>query len=430
MANKIVTLPNGQRAALVPRSQLRRTGAVLTARLPTFLSAVASTIPMPPKVLDFSKERTITFPIDGNNQYGDCYYTACAHAVQAATGNKIGGMPVQFNVAKLVARYKVLSGGDNGLSDQQIFPEWKRGIIGPNGPYKILAEFTVDPKDHETIALLMWIGCGCLVTLALADSWYQNAAPGATWDKATPDQNNGHAIYSSGRNTDGSWNVETWGMSPPIKLTQAGLESCDPEVIAYISPDMFDAKGYAPCGLHYTEITPIIFAVVGINLPPSPYPAPTPPQPALVNNSQMAGNYVIPTTLPVGAVFQASVGFRNAGATTWTASTGYRLGANPSDNSLWGPISGGLAAGESVAPGSLKSFSFPIVAPSLPGNYPLSLQMVHDNQDVTGKEWFGEISNATILVTASPVPPPSPGPTAPATIVAMDSTGKELWRKQ
>lgn len=424
MANKIVTLPNGQRVALVPRSQLRRTGAVLTARLPTFLSAVMSSIPTPPKVLDFSKGRAIKFPIDGNDQWGDCYYTACAHAVQAATGNKTGGTPVQFNVAKLVARYKVLSGGDYGLSDQQIFPEWKGGIIGPNGPYKILAEFTVDPKDHETIALLMWIGCGCLITLALADSWYQNAAPGYTWDAATPDEANGHAIYSSGRNADGSWNVETWGMDPPIRLTQAGLESCDPEVIAYISPDMFDAKGYAPCGLHYIEIKPIIFAVAGINLPPSPYPAPAP---TLVNNAQAVGSDTIPT-LTVNQTFQHAASFRNTGTTTWTNTTGYRLGASPADKSVFGPISGRLAIDEAVAPGALRNFSFPIVAPAVPGTYTLALRMVHDAADATGPGWFGDIANATVNVTASPLPPPTPGPTAPASVAGFDASGAELWR--
>ncbi len=268
----------GQSICLVPRDQLRRRSNGKTFGMPWHLRGILGQLPTPPA--SFSWSRGLTYPIFGNDQYGDCYYAAVAHASQTYTGN--AGAECSFNLAALVARYKVLSGGDNGLGDMQIMPEWKAGIVGPNGPRKILAEMTVNPADDASTALAMWVFCGLILTVALPDTWVANPKPGDTWDKGTPDQNNGHAIILTGKQGNGTYELQTWGFSPPINLTPAGLKSADPELIVAFSLDMFNAAGVAPCGLTYAQCATVWQMCGGGSLPPSPFPAPPGPAPVPV----------------------------------------------------------------------------------------------------------------------------------------------------
>ncbi len=278
MANKLVHIPHlGHSICLVPREQLRRRTNGKTFSMPWHLRGIVTQLPTPPVPFSWSKGNILSYPIFGNDRYGICYMAACGHGSQTFTGN--AGMECTFDVNAMIARYLKLSGGDNGLGDMQMMPEWKSGIIGPNGPRKILAEMTVNPADDASTALAMWVFCGLIFTAALPDTWVANPMPGNTWDAGRPDENNGHAMFLTGKQANGTYELQTWGFNPPINLTPAGLKSADPELIVAFSLDMFNAAGVAPCGLTYAQCATIWQQCGGGSLPPSPFPAPPGPVP-------------------------------------------------------------------------------------------------------------------------------------------------------
>jgi len=78
----------------------------------------------------------------------------------------------------------------------------------------------------------------------------------------------------------------------------------------------------------------------------------------------------IPSTMTAGRNYSVTVAMKNIGTTTWTSSGGYRLNSRGSyDNTTWVTNRVPLAAGESVAPGQTKTFSFTMTAPATPTTY-------------------------------------------------------------
>lgn len=272
-----IDVPGIGPVVLVDREQLRFKLHGRQFSAPLHLKSFAAPAP-PPPVFEWTKGGKIKLPILGNDQYGDCYYAAPCHMSQVWTGS-IGDEAV-FDRAAVVARYLKVSGGDNGLGDEQVYPEWKNGIVGPNGPHKILDEMTVNPSDSGAIDLAMYRFGGLLFTFSLPGSWRDKAAPGATWDSGGSRSVGGHAVTLSGKNAKGGWDLNTWGIQPPVNLTHAGMMSVDPEVIVAFSLEWYDPKtGMSPAGFHYTDDALLWTAMGGKQLPPSPFAPPAPPVP-------------------------------------------------------------------------------------------------------------------------------------------------------
>ena len=102
----------------------------------------------------------------------------------------------------------------------------------------------------------------------------------------------------------------------------------------------------------------------------------------------------VPSTMLAGETQTVSVTMLNSGGTTWTKSSGYKLGTqNPQDNTTWtGSTRVLLAAGDSIAPGQSKTFTFDITAPSSPGNYDFQWKMLRE-----GVDWFGAKSQNVVI---------------------------------
>jgi len=263
----IVNIPGVGDVVLVDREQLRFTTHGRQASIPRHLRAMLANIPPNPAVFDWSKGETIKFPTLGNDRYGDCYLVDILHWIQAMTGNATGTQS-QFDLQAVIQKYLQMSPGDNGLDDGQIFPAWKSGLFG----HKILDEMTINPADTATMALCMWGWCGLSWTCALPKGWANNARPGATWGPNSGPPVGGHAMYQSGCNFKGGYDARTWGISPPINVTHAGLMSADPEVVVAFSLDMFNVNGVAPCGASYDQLAALWVQLGGKHLPPNPFP--------------------------------------------------------------------------------------------------------------------------------------------------------------
>lgn len=272
-ATTSVDVPGVGKVVLVNREQLRFKSHTRMAKAPAG-DALAAT-PTPPSTFDWAKGESLKFPILGNDRYGDCYYAAVGHASQTYTGNS--GAECQFDVNLLTRRYLRIAGGDNGLDDQTIMPEWKRGIVGPDGPHKIVDEMTVSVDDEKAQQFASWAFGGLIWTCSLPSGWANNAKPGAVWDAGQGRSVGGHAMFLTGKQPNGNWDVRTWGISPPVQLTPRGLRSADSELIVAFSMDQFKTNGRSAfTGLHYKQQAALWRTMGGKDLPPSPFPDPEP----------------------------------------------------------------------------------------------------------------------------------------------------------
>ena len=104
-----------------------------------------------------------------------------------------------------------------------------------------------------------------------------------------------------------------------------------------------------------------------------------------------------PSSMAAGQTYSVSVTMKNTGTTTWTAAASYKLGSqNPQDNGTWGNGRQILAAGDSIASGQSKTFTFNVVAPATPGTYNFQWQMLQEYV-----QWFGDKTpNVAVTVTS------------------------------
>jgi hypothetical protein len=231
--------------------------------------AVPAGWPTPALPIDYAK--SLAFPMYGNDRLGDCMYAAAAHGDNTFTGNN--GVESTFDESVLERDYEQLSGGDNGLDEGTLIDGWKAGIAGVKDAV-ILDALDIDTTDPATMRAAIYLFGGVLFMLDVPDPWCETAN-GDFWDvPARADQNNGHGTFINGVDAVGNYHLLTWGGYR--KLTPAGLNACDPSGFVVFSLRWFNGQGYAPNGLHYTQLAAMWTAAGGKPLPASPFPGPTP----------------------------------------------------------------------------------------------------------------------------------------------------------
>jgi len=104
----------------------------------------------------------------------------------------------------------------------------------------------------------------------------------------------------------------------------------------------------------------------------------------------------VPSLMIAGQSYPVSVTMQNAGTSTWTAATNYKLGSQlPQDNVLFG--TNRVAVTSSVSPGTNAAFSFTAVAPAATGLYNFQWMMVQDG----GAGFFGYTTPSTGITVTS-----------------------------
>ena len=167
-------------------------------------------LPDPPPSVDWATNVS-NWPMDGNNQYGDCTMAAAAHMIQswnAQTGEK-NSMPSEQQV---VQEYLKLSGGkDSGLVETNVLKAWHRAGLWGNhvvgyAPVNVHALTTI----KQAIALFGGIYAGIQVP-ANAQQQFEGGKP---WTLAPDWQQQpivgGHAIPLLGYDADWLYAI-TWG---------------------------------------------------------------------------------------------------------------------------------------------------------------------------------------------------------------------------
>ena len=275
----------GCNVVLVPRRSLRGTRAK---RYASVHRESAAAIPPTPASCDWTKNRTLQFPIQGNDREGDCFEAAEAHFIGAVTGNV--GKEIVYTADQVLQVYHDITGpGDNGTSSDQIFPYMEQTGY-PNGQ-KIIDYMDVPPADAASVQAAIYFFGGVTLTIGIPDAWL-NASPqqGSIWDAGpgvTADDANGHAIYLPGYG--GLWpqgyGLETWGFD--LTITPAGVAAADAEIFAVWTDSWFDPSTHkAPNGYTRDQLAWVWQAmggkpIPGANpIPPTPNPTPTPIPPS------------------------------------------------------------------------------------------------------------------------------------------------------
>jgi hypothetical protein len=242
-------------------------------------------LPAPKLPIDWAKN--FSFPIDGNDIYGDCMLAAAEHADNTFTANN--GAESNFSESLTVSYYLSLSGGNNGLNDGQIIGAWQKGLPGiPEA--KILEALDIDTTDAALVQSAIYLFGGVFFTLNIPDNWYNNFTTGGVWDApAKADTNNGHGVWWNGVNAQGQYHLQTWGTYGWI--TPAGVADCDPGGFVVFSLRWFDKNGKAPNGYTYDQLAALWQQMGGSKLPAWPA-APSGAGQLLPGQGLLAGNSI------------------------------------------------------------------------------------------------------------------------------------------
>lgn len=262
------------------------------------LRTPATTLPV-----DSTGKQTVSIPMDGNDQYGDCGYAMSAHIFNILTygQGKAGFTEVTVNEQALVQQYLKVEGGDNGCDEDD--------LVGTNGVLMtgLAGDPTLTVVDHldfdvTDVALTQYL-IDQFYTVQMAwsvpDNFINNFATGTVWaNPGIPDPNNGHYTTLADVRADGYYGLDTWGTY--CWVSPAFVASVQPQCFVALSARQFDEQGYDSKGRHVTQQAAIwvnlggnakIAQALVASFPggptptplPTPTPAPKPTEPSWVN---------------------------------------------------------------------------------------------------------------------------------------------------
>lgn len=208
-------------------------------------------LPSPPESENYGA-KVGTWPMYGNDKYGDCTCAAAGHMIQNWSAN--AGKEVSPPESSVITFYEHFVGDppppDAGCNMLQVLKYWrKRGLDRHN----VKAFASVEPRNavqaRDSVYLLgsLYIGVA-LPDFAvkgdmLAVPWV--VPPGGPVGEAAPNPENGHCIPAVAYDTRNLY-VVTWGELKPMSW-QFYAAYAD-EAYAVLSKDFLGANGQAPSG--------------------------------------------------------------------------------------------------------------------------------------------------------------------------------------
>jgi hypothetical protein len=221
-----------------------------TLRLRDYLTPA---LPPPPPSVDVvgrvtaatNQAVTALFPMDGNDQYGDCTIAALAHAdtLYQALVKKNPKILPQKAVVKL---YLHLTGGvDSGLNELDVLNYWQSNAVEGD---KIAAFVSIDPKNHAHVQQALALFNGVYLGFQVQANCIADFNAHKPWTPGTL-TNDGHAVFAVGYDASGV-TVLTWGNSQ--QGTWAWWDECVDEAYAILPPEALVA-GFSP-GFNSTQL--------------------------------------------------------------------------------------------------------------------------------------------------------------------------------
>lgn len=190
--------------------KLGKLGPRFPVGLKDLMSYAAATLPPPPASVDWAKN-VADWPMDGNDQYGDCTMAAAAHCLQSWNAEANVNLPIPSE-QQVVSTYLQLTGGaDSGLVESEVLRTWNTvGLWGD----RIAGYAPVNV--HNLVALRQAIDLfgGTYVGIQVPANAQQQFESQQPWTLASGWQNQsivgGHAVPLLGYDADWLYCV-TWG---------------------------------------------------------------------------------------------------------------------------------------------------------------------------------------------------------------------------
>jgi hypothetical protein len=172
-------------------------------------------LPQPPTSVDWAKN-VATWPMDGNDVYGDCTMAAAAHMIQSWNAQTNEQLPVPRD-QQVIAQYMKLTGGqDTGLVESQVLKQWLGSGLWGN---KIIGYAPVNVHSLDSLKQAIAYFGGVYVGIQVPHNAEDQFRSGEPWTLVSGWQQQpiigGHAVPLLGYDDQYMYAV-TWGAVQPM----------------------------------------------------------------------------------------------------------------------------------------------------------------------------------------------------------------------
>ncbi|MBR7826781.1 hypothetical protein KDK95_10745 [Actinospica sp. MGRD01-02] len=176
---------------------------------------IAQPLPQAPAAVDWAKN-VVSWPMDGNDTYGDCTMAAAAHLIQSWNAETGQQMPVPAD-QEVIAQYLKLTGGkDTGLVESQVLKTWMSKGLWSN---KIAGYAPVNVHSLDALKQAIAFFGGVYVGIQVPNNAQTQFAAGQPWTLVADWQSQpiegGHAIPLLGYDDQYLYAI-TWGAVQPM----------------------------------------------------------------------------------------------------------------------------------------------------------------------------------------------------------------------
>ena len=219
-----------------------------TLRLARYIKALP---PIPAKC-SYSKA-VKSYPMDGNDRYGDCTIAGVHHHIQTMRANDKAD-PLAITECHVIDQYFALSGGyDSGLVELDVLKAWRNDGLFPV-KNKIAAFASVNMHDAQEVKTAIYLFGSIYLGVELPLAWQRASKwikPKNLKGRNQPGSWGGHCVI--GTDYDASTiKVVTWGALMPVDV--AALAPYFSEGYVVISKDWLGADNKAPNGFNGEQL--------------------------------------------------------------------------------------------------------------------------------------------------------------------------------
>jgi hypothetical protein len=254
------------------RDTMRRARAELGAPARRKAVAPAGGVPSTSLPVDCTGNASVSCPMLGNDQYGDCGPVMCAHVDQIRSfgQGKPSFAPETVDQAALVAQYEQISGGDNGTDEDMLVGThgiwtYDGGGIAGDASAVVVDHLDLDVTDVPLTQYCLDQFYAVNVAWSVPDDVLQKFTTGVVFAAPdTPDPENGHftpladiggpndvSNETNGTPLEGFYRLWTWGSW--CWVSPAFVASVDPESFVTFSALQFNAQGFDSHGRHVVD---------------------------------------------------------------------------------------------------------------------------------------------------------------------------------
>ena len=218
-----------------------------------FGSYLTKDLPSPPQSVNYY-QAVKTWPMMGNDSYGDCTCAAAGHMIEDWTANT--GKEQTLSDSQILAAYNYFAQGnaDAGANMLDVLNYWRKTGIGGD---HIASYAQLEPHNVIQCKDAVSLFGACYLGLALPDFAVREGAdflkipwvvpPKGPRGDAAPNPNNGHCVPAVGYD-DRNVYVVTWGALK--SMSWQFYQTYTDEAFAVLSPDWISRKlgGKCPAG--------------------------------------------------------------------------------------------------------------------------------------------------------------------------------------